>query len=171
MKSRDRSIVEVILAVTCVGFLTGFVAVLCIGNYFRAIRAMERQQKRRLENLSGGGRDGSESGPTDSPRSAYSTSSSFYGSEGGEQQHLMPGRGRPQESLRVGFMHNGRYRIPQDSAPSASLLVDRRIGSFPSQQYRRRKTPRQPHYSNGEADLLLVDEEIFQEKGSDVMSV
>lgn len=38
---------------TCVGFLTGFVAVLCIGNYYRAKRAMERQRQRRLARLSG----------------------------------------------------------------------------------------------------------------------
>jgi hypothetical protein len=36
-----------------VGFLTGFVAVLCIGNYYCAQRAMERQKHRRLARLSG----------------------------------------------------------------------------------------------------------------------
>lgn len=43
-KSRGRSLGEVILAVTIVGFVTGFVMVLCIGNYFRAKRAAERQR-------------------------------------------------------------------------------------------------------------------------------
>jgi hypothetical protein len=39
--------------VTFVGFLTGFVAVLCIGNYYRALRAMERQKQKRIARLSG----------------------------------------------------------------------------------------------------------------------
>jgi hypothetical protein len=33
------------------GFLVGFVLVLCIGNYFRAKRAQERQRERRLERI------------------------------------------------------------------------------------------------------------------------
>lgn len=48
-RSRGRSIIEVIIAVTFVSFLVGFIAVLCIGNYFRAKRAMERQAQRRKE--------------------------------------------------------------------------------------------------------------------------
>jgi hypothetical protein len=40
-------------AVTFVGFLTGFVLVLCIGNYYRAKRAMEHQRQRRLAKLAG----------------------------------------------------------------------------------------------------------------------
>eukprot|EP00540_Astrosyne_radiata_P018955 CAMPEP_0116842912 /NCGR_PEP_ID=MMETSP0418-20121206/11787_1 /TAXON_ID=1158023 /ORGANISM="Astrosyne radiata, Strain 13vi08-1A" /LENGTH=155 /DNA_ID=CAMNT_0004473589 /DNA_START=28 /DNA_END=495 /DNA_ORIENTATION=+ len=67
-RTRGRSIIEVIVvrrgeseanvgntlkesvyqAATFVGFLTGFVMVLCIGNYYRAKRAMERQRQRRL---------------------------------------------------------------------------------------------------------------------------
>ena len=35
-------------AVCFVGFLVGFITVLCIGNYFRAKRAQERQRQRRL---------------------------------------------------------------------------------------------------------------------------
>jgi len=50
-RSRGRSIFEVILAVCFVGFLVGFIAVLCIGNYFRAKRAQERQRQRRLSKL------------------------------------------------------------------------------------------------------------------------
>lgn len=34
-----------------VGFLVGFITVLCIGNYFRAKRAQERQRQRRLNKL------------------------------------------------------------------------------------------------------------------------
>jgi len=34
--------------VVFVGFMVGFVGVLCMGNYFRAKRAMERQRQRRM---------------------------------------------------------------------------------------------------------------------------
>mmetsp|Transcript_23548 Transcript_23548/g.29679 ORF Transcript_23548/g.29679 Transcript_23548/m.29679 type:complete len:99 (-) Transcript_23548:237-533(-) len=51
--SRGRSVFEVILAVCFVGFLVGFITVLCIGNYFRAKRAQERQRQRRIAKLSG----------------------------------------------------------------------------------------------------------------------
>mmetsp|Transcript_15207 Transcript_15207/g.31944 ORF Transcript_15207/g.31944 Transcript_15207/m.31944 type:complete len:105 (+) Transcript_15207:127-441(+) len=46
-QSRGRSIFEVILAICFVAFLVGFITVLCIGNYFRAKRAQERQRQRR----------------------------------------------------------------------------------------------------------------------------
>lgn len=69
------------MAVTFVGFLTGFVAVLCIGNYFRAKRAQERQRQQRLARLAGS------SGLIDSPRSLYSGSQSTEG----EHQHLLSG--------------------------------------------------------------------------------
>mmetsp|Transcript_29535 Transcript_29535/g.48734 ORF Transcript_29535/g.48734 Transcript_29535/m.48734 type:complete len:109 (+) Transcript_29535:184-510(+) len=71
-KARGRSITEVILAVIFVGFLTGFVVVLCIGNYYRAKKAMERQRQRRFAKLAG--RAGN--GVIDSPRS-YSSSSEY----------------------------------------------------------------------------------------------
>jgi hypothetical protein len=38
-------------AVAFVTFLVGFITVLCIGNYFRAKRAQERQRQRRLAKL------------------------------------------------------------------------------------------------------------------------
>lgn len=47
-RSRGRSVFEVVLAVMFVGFLVGFITVLCIGNYFRAKRAQERQRQRRV---------------------------------------------------------------------------------------------------------------------------
>jgi len=50
-KSRGRSNIEVFLAIAFAGFLVGFVLVLCIGNFFRAKRAQERQRERRLERL------------------------------------------------------------------------------------------------------------------------
>lgn len=64
--SRGRSLVETILAVIFGGFLTGFILVLCIGNYYRAKRAMERQRQRRIARLSNGGGNG----VVDSPHSA-----------------------------------------------------------------------------------------------------
>jgi hypothetical protein len=48
-------------AVAFVTFLVGFITVLCIGNYFRAKRAQERQRQRRLAKLAAnnnGGYDG-----------------------------------------------------------------------------------------------------------------
>mmetsp|Transcript_20484 Transcript_20484/g.26493 ORF Transcript_20484/g.26493 Transcript_20484/m.26493 type:complete len:106 (-) Transcript_20484:115-432(-) len=47
-RSRGRSLFEVIVAMIFVAFLVGFITVLCIGNYFRAKRAQERQRQRRL---------------------------------------------------------------------------------------------------------------------------
>jgi len=41
----------VLQAVCFVIFLVGFITVLCIGNYFRAKRAQERQRQRRLAKL------------------------------------------------------------------------------------------------------------------------
>ena len=38
-------------AICFVCFLVGFITVLCIGNYFRAKRAQERQRQRRLAKL------------------------------------------------------------------------------------------------------------------------
>mmetsp|Transcript_17399 Transcript_17399/g.28148 ORF Transcript_17399/g.28148 Transcript_17399/m.28148 type:complete len:91 (-) Transcript_17399:344-616(-) len=50
-RSRGRSLIEVVLAICFVVFLVGFITVLCIGNYFRAKRAQERQRQRRLAKL------------------------------------------------------------------------------------------------------------------------
>mmetsp|Transcript_59234 Transcript_59234/g.70677 ORF Transcript_59234/g.70677 Transcript_59234/m.70677 type:complete len:125 (+) Transcript_59234:158-532(+) len=88
-RSRGRSIFEVILAVMFVGFLVGFITVLCIGNYFRAKRAQERQRQRRLAKLAAAannhaGREGSFGGtprstfsPTGSQTKTYSPESTF----------------------------------------------------------------------------------------------
>lgn len=77
------------------GFLTGFVAVLCIGNYFRAKRAQERQRQQRLARLAGS------SGVYDSPRSHYSGSSGQQSNvSSGEQQHLLGRRGEQDQRRR-----------------------------------------------------------------------
>ena len=64
-QSKGRSLTEVVAAVTLLGFLTGFVCVLCVGNYCRAKRAMERQRQRRLAKLAG-----NSNGLVDSPVSS-----------------------------------------------------------------------------------------------------
>jgi hypothetical protein len=66
--------------------LTGFVAVLCIGNYYRAKKAMERQKQRRIARLTGNAGNGVMG--VDSPGSNQSTAS-YHGEE---QQHLMGGQ-------------------------------------------------------------------------------
>jgi hypothetical protein len=72
------------VAVLIVGFLVGFISVLCIGNYFRAKRAMERQKQRRLARLSSNGGQGI----VDSPRSHQSSASGASG-RSEEQQYLL----------------------------------------------------------------------------------
>jgi hypothetical protein len=84
-RSRGRSTIEIIVAVTFVGFLTGFVVVLCIGNYFRAKRAQGRQRQRRLGKENGG----YQYCAPDSPRSEYSVASSAYTDEPPERHHLL----------------------------------------------------------------------------------
>ncbi|KAL3780592.1 hypothetical protein ACHAW5_006410 [Stephanodiscus triporus] len=46
-QSRGRTVFEVVLRCRHWAFLVGFITVLCIGNYFRAKRAQERQKQRR----------------------------------------------------------------------------------------------------------------------------
>jgi hypothetical protein len=46
-------------AICFVTFLVGFITVLCIGNYFRAKRAQERQRQRRLAKLAAQGQQNS----------------------------------------------------------------------------------------------------------------
>ena len=79
--SHGRSIVEVLIATIFVCFLTGFVAVLCIGNYYRANKAMERHRQRRLARLSHGAGGNVDSTVEDkaghsSPGSNYSVTTS-----------------------------------------------------------------------------------------------
>ncbi|KAL9186888.1 hypothetical protein ACHAXT_010608 [Thalassiosira profunda] len=67
-QARGRSIFEVVLAICFVAFLVGFITVLCIGNYFRAKRAQERQRQRReakqgaAASAGGGGMHGGKGG-------------------------------------------------------------------------------------------------------------
>ena len=89
-------------AIIFAGFLAGFIFYLCLGNYQRAKRAMDRQRKRRQEleeekralayspttggSIASGTRrriNFSGNGAYDSPRSGYSGSSSMYTDEKG----------------------------------------------------------------------------------------
>jgi len=82
-KSRGRTIIEVVVAAALVGFTVGFVAVLCIGNFFRARRAADRQRQQRLSKLGG---------YVDSPLSPYSKAS---GSSSEEHQYPLNGKDKP----------------------------------------------------------------------------
>mmetsp|Transcript_11388 Transcript_11388/g.24043 ORF Transcript_11388/g.24043 Transcript_11388/m.24043 type:complete len:115 (-) Transcript_11388:304-648(-) len=89
-KSRNRSLTEVLIAVVFVCFIVGFVTVLCIGNYYRAKRAMERQRQRRLARLSGNAGNGVVGlGNTESPKSTVSGASSANSTE--QTRNLMGG--------------------------------------------------------------------------------
>lgn len=93
--SRGRSLKEVIAVTVFVCFLVGFVAVLCIGNFYRAKRAMERQRQKRLARLSsngGNGVVGVERFPSSSPKSFVSSST-----RSSEEIHLLSGNTRPSE--------------------------------------------------------------------------
>jgi hypothetical protein len=69
----------------------GFVLFLCIGNYYRAKRAMERQRQRRLARLSNGGGNGVVDSPRSHPSSATSGASD-------EHQKLLPRRRNIEEN-------------------------------------------------------------------------
>ena len=73
-----------------VSFLIGFVAVLCIGNYYRAKQAMERQKHKRLAKLSGHRGNGVIG--IDSPRSDHSTASTQFHDEHQQDLLMMGGR-------------------------------------------------------------------------------
>ena len=64
----------------------GFITVLCIGNYFRAKRAQERQRQRRLAKLTGGGGNASVA-------PGGSVAPSVYGNDGGS--YAAPSHGMP----------------------------------------------------------------------------
>lgn len=83
--AHGRPLWQVIATTMFCGFLVGFTAVLCIGNYYRAKRAMERQRQRRMSKMS----------EADSPRSLHSSATTSAGSidnnTNTEHQHLLRG--------------------------------------------------------------------------------
>jgi hypothetical protein len=117
---------EVIFVAVFVGFLVGFVAVLCIGNYFRARRAMERQRQRRLARLAG------QNGAISSPRSSATSGASV---QSDEHLHLLAGnkqrlpelpRRRPVEDIvssRTGDLLYLHETTPSESSrPTVDLM-------------------------------------------------
>mmetsp|Transcript_18315 Transcript_18315/g.26004 ORF Transcript_18315/g.26004 Transcript_18315/m.26004 type:complete len:165 (+) Transcript_18315:307-801(+) len=98
-RSRGRSPHEFFVYVMFAGFLAGFIFYLCVGNYQRAKKAMERQRRRRLEleeekralvySPRGSMRPRNFNANVDSPRSGFSGTSSMYTDDKG----LMTGVG------------------------------------------------------------------------------
>jgi hypothetical protein len=115
--SRGRSITEVMVAVLIVGFVVGFVSVLCIGNYFRAKRAMERQKQRRLARLSNGGQ-----GIVDSPRSHQSSATSGGGSVRSEEQQYLLGRAPDPKRRRNKADETGDLLLMNENRHTANLM-------------------------------------------------
>ena len=108
--SRGRSLVELILAVVFGGFLTGFIIVLCVGNYYRAKRAMERQRQRRLTKHTHGGGNG----VVDSPHSV-ATSGGSTRSDGGTMQEQTYLLGNTQgDAARRRIHNNGMMPLVQE---------------------------------------------------------
>jgi hypothetical protein len=68
-------------AVCFVVFLVGFITVLCVGNYFRAKRAQERQRQRRLAKLAVA------NGVPNAAATAYYEGNGTYEAP---EQHLIP---------------------------------------------------------------------------------
>jgi hypothetical protein len=97
-----------------VGFLTGFVVVLCIGNYYRARRAMERQKQRRIARLSGHAGNGVIG--VDSPCSNQSTASSHMSEE---QQHLLGSRAQ-----NAAMKQQTARRRNMEESTGTTLLLD-----------------------------------------------
>ena len=62
--------------------MVGFVCVLCVGNYYRANKASERQKQKRLARFSNGGGNG----VVDSPKSSTTSGSTDLETE---RQHLL----------------------------------------------------------------------------------
>ena len=126
--SRGRTMTELILAVIFIGFLTGFVAVMCIGNYVRAKRAMERQRQRRLAHRLGQGGDESDfyvdgnEEYTASPRSNPSSASG--GSSVDEHMHLLAGRPSNGRRQRIPELPRRRVAVEEQQMMGDLLLSE-----------------------------------------------
>eukprot|EP00934_Nitzschia_sp_Nitz4_P005987 Nitzschia sp. Nitz4//scaffold56_size114212//92655//93210//NITZ4_003965-RA/size114212-augustus-gene-0.87-mRNA-1//-1//CDS//3329554751//5977//frame0 len=120
--SRGRSLTEMIVAVALVCLLLGFVSVLCVGNYYRAKQAMERQKKKRMARLLGlKGVIG-----VDSPRSDHSTTSTQFNDDEQQQYLLQYSQNeQPQNSHRhqqLPLLQSARRRNVEEG--TESLLFD-----------------------------------------------
>mmetsp|Transcript_37152 Transcript_37152/g.54655 ORF Transcript_37152/g.54655 Transcript_37152/m.54655 type:complete len:158 (-) Transcript_37152:489-962(-) len=122
-QSRGRSIVELILAVTFASFLIGFIAVLCIGNYFRAKKAMERQRQRRLERLGLGGNASTSSYNSRTTDNGSRESGSYESGDSG--QFLSPSTlGDENQSLLGSTTHHLPRRRPERTQQASHQFDD-----------------------------------------------
>lgn len=132
--SRGRSLTEVITAVVFSCFLIGFIGVLCIGNYFRAKRAMVRQKERRMARRNAAGiafplhhHDGADMSPgRESAGGVTSTSSSPRSSAtsgGGSDEHLHLLHGQKQKLPEL----PRRRMMFEDAGASGDLLMNETV--------------------------------------------
>jgi len=156
MKSRGRSISEVILAVTLIGFLTGFVVVLCIGNYYRAKKAKERQRQRRVARLTGSPPPG---GVIDSPRSQHSSSTASHYSDA-EQQHLLHQGHAPFRKT----INNNSNGSSTGGPPFINIGTNNNDNYYRTQQVNSR-------YRDVKTDSLIMHADSGERAEVDVMSV
>ena len=105
--------------------MVGFVCVLCIGNYYRAKKALERQKQRRLARLanSNGGGLGMNGVVVDSPKSSTTSGSDMET----ERQHLLaaaqPSRRRNNNNNNNDMMSdNESLLFKVDDRQAANLL-------------------------------------------------
>mmetsp|Transcript_21899 Transcript_21899/g.51644 ORF Transcript_21899/g.51644 Transcript_21899/m.51644 type:complete len:125 (-) Transcript_21899:361-735(-) len=116
-RSRGRSLIEVVLAVCFVVFLVGFITVLCIGNYFRAKRAQERQRQRRLAKLAAS---------NNASQSMAASASMSVGGGGGGHHHQHPQHPHPQQQQQQ-QPHPGQM-YATDNNYSASYEAPAQVG-------------------------------------------
>lgn len=132
--SRGRSLSEIITAVFCVSFLIGFVGVLCIGNYFRAKRAMVRQKERRMArrniSLHHGGDMSPDRGSAGTTSSSSPRSTVTSGSSGDEHLHLIQGQNNQQNLPEL----PRRRMMFEDTGASGDLLMNETVTTRGQQQ-------------------------------------
>lgn len=134
---------EIVVAVTFVGFLVGFIAVLCVGNYFRAKKAMERQRQRRLARLV---QQNSNTMSEMSPNHAHFTSQNSVGSSvySDEQQSLLGGGGGGGPRHRGQPSRGGSNQLPAVGLGSVDYLDNGNTNMRP--QYDRPPTTNDYYY-------------------------
>lgn len=139
-----------------VGFLAGFVTVLCIGNYLRAKSAMERQRDRRIARLAGRNKVRSTESTPGSPRSHLSVGTSHTGAS---EHHRLISRHDIQH--RQPSINSGGQLKNNDNYSNSSQYMTPHNGPITSQRN-----------SHKEEDLLMLKEnDDAYEKDSSFMSV
>jgi hypothetical protein len=96
-------------AAVFIGFMVGFVCFLCVGNYKRALRALERQRQRRLSRLGGAAGE--------SPKSSTTSGSVDLDTE---RQHLLAPSRRRQVDNSSSDMESLLFKV--DDRQAANLL-------------------------------------------------